>query len=157
MKKTYTEKDMLILYATIDERAYLHEDFPKYQRKLVKKLQELFNVDLSDPPKLKALYFLFRSTVRTYKQAGVHPLSGYLEASLIHITLREKTGDAGRETNNLLNEIGNTCELKQKQYQELMYQLYDLIWGATGKVVTSEDLAKVGFDTSNKPDMADYW
>lgn len=157
MSKTYTEKDMLILYATIDERAHIHEDFPNYRRELVEKLQELFDVNLSQPRRNESLLYLFRSTAKTYLLAGMNPLFSYLDATATYVELREQTGDMGLSAYDTLRGITKTCELKQQQYQQLLFQLYALMWERSGKVVTSEDLKKVGFDTSKEPDIGDYW
>lgn len=159
MSKTYSYQDMIILYCTVNEHTWIHEDFPNYRRKLVSVLQEIFDVDLTKCPENSsmALWMLFRSTTKTYKSAGIHPLSGYLEASLIHITLDRKSGPKGLEISELLRDLGQICDQKEALYQQILSKLYELILGATDRIVTSEDLAKRGFDDSQEPKRRDYY
>jgi hypothetical protein len=45
----------------------------------------------------------------------------------------------------------------REAHLQLLYELFECIYGKRDLVVTSQDLQAKGFDDSNEPRMADYW
>jgi hypothetical protein len=139
-------------------KTYVHEDFPNYYTALLSKLEEAFDIHLSHENldfDQKSLFMLFVSTVHSYQRITT-PWSGYLEAGLL-IRHLEEAGEPGRRVFAASDAIRDIMKANQAAHFEMLYALFEGIYGFVDRVVDSEQLQEMGFDDSKEPQMHDYY
>ena len=125
-----------------------------YYLKLLSLLQRQFGVDFAAPPASRvALSILFRATVDSYLSQRT-PWSHFLEEGLI-VRQVEDLGDPGETILRLTNQIAQFTIASRETHLQMLYVLFENIYGRRETVVTSADLRAQGFDDANKPDVLD--
>jgi hypothetical protein len=142
-------------------RPHIHEDFTLYYNTLLESLEALFKIKLSDVTKVSGtpnlpLASLFKNTLQSF--LGIHhPLASYLEATLIHVRLDE-LGVLGEQVHQNLREADRLMQQTQQTLRQILYDLFEGIYGPTVLTFTSQDLLDMGFGDKepNKIDYLDY-
>jgi hypothetical protein len=139
-------------------RQFVHEDFTNYYTGLLRMLEELFGVRLSSDAlsfDKRVLWMLFESTTRSLLQI-THPWDGYIDDSLLNVKL-ESCGEQGHEVYRASAAISDAGKASAAAHRRMLYALFVAIFGECSRVVTSEELARAGFDDSREPDMVNYY
>jgi hypothetical protein len=97
---------------------------------------------------------LFRATVDSYLSLRT-PWSHFLEEGLIVRTLEEQS-DQGETIFHLSDQIAHLTSASREAHLQLVYDLFERIFGKRELVVTSRDLRAQGFDDDNKPEVRDW-
>jgi len=98
---------------------------------------------------------LFNSTVRSLLQI-TSPWDNYLDATLIHKKL-EQSGELGCVVDRSSAAIDAANLASETAHREIIESLFQAIFGACIRVVTSEELLLAGFDDSKEPDISNYY
>lgn len=133
----------------------MHQDFKTYYTQLLALLEQLFGVDFAAPPEPAALWMLFMATVDSYLSIRT-PWSSFLEEGLI-IRKVEALGPQGGNMFRLSQQIQDLSEANREAHLQLLYALFERIYGKHDLVVTSQDLQAKGFDDTKEPKIIDYW
>ncbi len=140
-------------------RSHLDRDIEEYYRDLLGHLEECFGIRVYDWPSLHSekpsFQHLMQSTIRSY-HAITSPTSGYLEAGLLWMRLREQ-GEQGTEVIDWLQDIGKLCVDSGEIHKKLIRRLFVLTYGEPERVVTIQELRANGFHHKKEPDYRDYW
>lgn len=158
LKRPYDYKVLVEAYVRTQRKDYVHPDFAAYYQSLCAALEKQFDLRFSNEyfPDLRvAVWMLFESTVGSLLRITT-PWDGFLEASAIVSTL-EKSGEAGKRIDQASQTIMQATRESRQAHLEMLHELFVLMFGKTDVVVTSEQLAQVGFDDSREPDITDYY
>ena len=155
MPKTYDYKALIHTFINTRRTDLPHEDFTIYYVALLNALEDAFGITFveKDIPDRK-LWFLFRATVRSYLQIR-HPWSTFLEAGLLFNHL-ETFGEAGEQIKTYSDDLFKRAEESRQIHLDMLYQLFEMIYGRIDTVITSDDLHQRGFDDSTEPQIPDY-
>lgn len=158
LKRPYDYKVLVEVYVRTQRKDYVHPDFAAYYQSLCAALEKQFEIRFSAQyfsDSKAVLWMLFESTVGSLLQITT-PWDGFLEASLIVSTL-EKSGEAGKRIDHASQTILQATRESRQAHLEMLHELFTLMFGKTDVVVTSEQLAQVGFDDTQEPDITDYY
>ena len=132
--------------------------YTTYYASLLKALQRHFGFRMS-PEGLglpqKVFWMLFQSTVRSLLRI-TSPWADFLDESLLVKKLEER-GDLRRIVDQASRVIDDANRTSEAAHREMLDGLFQAIFGACQRVVTSEELLAAGFDDSLEPDFADYY
>ena len=78
-----------------------------------------------------------------------------LEAGLLYNKLESK-GDLGKNTLANLKHLGSLSEEKNQTQLELLYQIYQCMFGLDDKSLSSSDLRDLGLDDRQEPLWQNY-
>ena|ERR1051326_1462140 len=155
MDRTYGYRALVQAYIET-ERSDTHPDIKAYHRKLLALLEQHFGVTLASPPKTQpALWMLFRSTVHSYLSLRT-PWSHFLEEGLL-VRKLEDMGAQGQAIFERSDQIAQLTNASREAHLQMLYDLFECIYGKHALVVTSHDLRAKGFDDAQKPDPTDYY
>lgn len=155
MNKEYGYKELLHVYIEAQRvrGAWVSEEVRSYYPRLLSHLEEAFGFRLSfdavEDFDKKVLFSLFRNTAESYKDLR-NPWSNYQEATLI-IRKLEEAGVGGQRILDLSDEIREKTKENAELHLQMLYELFECIYGPTHTVVTSEQLLATGFDDSKEP------
>jgi hypothetical protein len=151
----YGYQDLIRVYIET-QRKDSHPDFKNYYTGLLTHLEQLFEINFASPPSTqRALSMLFRTTIDSYLSLRT-PWSGFLEAGLI-VKKIQALGPQGEEIFSHSDQIEETTQTSREHHLQLLFHLCEAIYGKRDRVVTSQELAARGFDTSKEPRIEDYW
>lgn len=139
-------------------RSFVHEDFTNYYTGLLRALEGLFGLRLSRDGlsfDQSVLWMLFENTTRSLLQI-THPWDGYIEDGLLHTKLHA-CGEKGQEVYRASAAIAEAGAASAVAHRNMLSALFVAIFGECSRVVTSEELARAGFDDSREPNMIDYY
>jgi hypothetical protein len=158
LKRPYDFRVLIEAYIYTRRRNFIHEDFGAYYGGLLQALQPFFgltfppaNVDIAR----RVFWNHFDSTVSSLLQIA-HPRDGYLEDSLLNFKLQD-AGELGQRVFQIEGEIGRANVASAAAHREMLYTLFEAIFGTRDRLVTSEELAAAGFDDSREPNSSDYY
>jgi hypothetical protein len=159
MNKKYDYKMLIEVYIKTQHKNHIHEDFKNYYEQLLAKLEEIFEISFSKP-KLperyqNGIHFHFLPTIDAYLSI-ITPRTYYLEDSLLNVSLRE-AGEIGQRIIAAENKAIATTNEAKAQLLEMLYIMFEAIWGKNDLVITSEELKERGFDDSKEPQIRDYY
>jgi hypothetical protein len=153
--RTYDYRALVQTYLET-ERNDVHPDVKVYYRKLLALLEQCFGIHLAQPPPAQgALWMLFRSTVHSYLSLRT-PWSHFLEEGLI-VRQLDDLGAQGQAIFQRSDQIAQLTKASREAHLQLLYDLFECIYGKQELVVTSHDLRAKGFDDAQKPDPTDYY
>lgn len=157
LNRPYDARELINVYIYTRRKDFPHEDFGRYYQALLKALQEQFHVNFTGDGisrEQRVLVGLFNSTVNSLLQI-TNPWAGYLEAGLLHRTLRESS-----ETETIVGQaseaIADANAASTDAHWEMLLALFSAAFGECTTVVTSEQLLQAGFDDSLEPKYRDY-
>lgn len=152
----YDYRQLVLTYIQTMRNDHIHADFKNYYARLLTLLEQVFEVDFSSPPSSqRALWMLFQATVSSYLSLRT-PWSNFLEAGLI-VKRIEQLGSQGEKIFQLSTQIEELEQSSREAHLQLIYELFERIYGKRDLVVTSQDLKARGFDDSKEPQITDYW
>lgn len=176
MSKIYDYKKMIQLYVSIPKYDYVHKDFRDYREKLVTVLEDIFGV-IPDDKKDKSerlndienrvgnygwsISILFGVTIEYLRQSekmGVvgNWLEGGPQSSLRQ--LRKKHSESIIDKIDIgIQSLYTHHKIVDETRYQLLYDIFVLFHGENNKIITSEDLLKLGFDDSKEPKISDYY
>ena len=156
MPKTYDYKALIHTFINTRRTDFPHEDFTIYYVALLNALEDAFGITFveKDIPD-RRLWMLFRSTLTSYLNIR-HPWSGYLDGSGILIHLKS-FGEAGEQIKTYSDQLFRRAEETRQIHLDMLYQLFEMIYGRIDTVITSDDLYQRGFDDSTEPQIPDYY
>lgn len=147
---SYDYRELIQTYIQIQRNAHRDSEFKNYYRELLTQLEQLFEVDFASPlPSQLALWMLFQATVASYLSLRT-PWSDFLEAGLIVGKLND-LGSQEEKIFQLSDHIAQLTQTSRETHLQLLSDLFECIYGKRDLVVTSQDLAARGFDTSKVP------
>jgi hypothetical protein len=153
---SYDYRELIQTYIQTQRNDRRHPAFKNYYTGLLTQLEQMFEVDFASPPSSQlALWRLFRTTVASYLSLRT-PWSGFLEAGLIVQKIKD-LGSQGEKIFLQSTQIEEGTQTSRELHLQLLSDLFECIYGKRDLVVTSQDLAARGFDTSKEPQAADYW
>lgn len=158
LDRPYDFRVLIEAYIYTQRKDFVHSDFTTYYAALLEALQRLFGIRFSrDDLRFtqKVLWMLFQSTVRSLLQI-TSPWDGYLEAGLLHKKL-EESGEPGGIVDRASAVIFEANKASEAARREILYALFQAIFGECQQVVSSEHLCKAGFDDSKEPDIVNYY
>ena len=158
LNRPYDFRVLIEAYIYTKRKNFVHSDFSTYYAALLKALEGLFGVRLSGEGlsfDQKILWGLFESTVDSLLRI-TSPWDGYLEAGLLHSKL-EESGESGKEVDRASAVIHEANEASRAAHRTMLYALLVAIFSECQRVLTSEELAKAGFDDSKEPDITNYY
>jgi hypothetical protein len=154
----YDRTALIRAYLQANQPQYLHEDFKTYSTGLLTALQQAFGIVLSydgvQNSGAGALWMLFRATAQSYLSIQ-SPRSHFIDDTLITVTL-ERLGEQGKQITALETTIQQAISTSATAHLDLLDELFVLLWGATDRLVTSDDLQQGGFDDTQEPKFSDY-
>jgi hypothetical protein len=158
MSKTYDYKMLIEVYIKTQQKNHIHEDFKNYYDQLLAKLEEIFEISFAKP-KLTESYqsgirFHFLPTIGAYLSLRT-PRTGYLEDGLVTTSL-QRAGEIGQRIIAAEDKASTTINEAKAQLLEMLYIMFEAIWGKNDLVITSEQLKERGFDDSKEPQRLDY-
>jgi len=151
--RTYNYKDLIKAYISAKRYQDASPELRDYYADLYSCLSSFFGIDLIEieqKANLKSQYCgldsLFHKALDQY--LGISsPFSGFLEAPRRICDLYKKYGKR-------LTEIENAYKAA---CFDLMREIYKIVFGATDKQITSDELKRLGFDDSEEPDELDFF
>lgn len=153
---SYNYIELIHTYLQTQRNDHRHPDSKNYYTGLLTQLEQLFGVDFASPPPSQlALWMLFRATGASYLSLRT-PGSGFLEGGLI-VQKIEALGSQGEQMLSSLKQIEEITQTSRELHLQLLYDLFEGIYGKRDLVVTPQELAARGFDTSKAPQEADDW
>lgn len=158
LDRPYDSRVLIEAYIYTRRKDFVHQDFNNYYCSLLEALQPLFGVDLSGESlsfDQRILWGLFNSTVDSLLQI-TSPWSGYLEAGLLHRTLREHE-EIDLRVREASSSIYEANQKSAEAHREMLTALFFAIFGDRPQVITSDDLRAAGFDDSKEPDITNYY
>ena len=158
LSRPYDYKVLIEAYLRTQGAGFDHPDFIGYYARLVKVLESALDVELKRDRfsfNQKVLWALFNGTVNSLCRIGT-PWSGFLEEGLI-VTKLEAAGERGEKILQASDRIGAATRESKENHYEMLYGLFELIYGEREKVISSAELLTVGFDDSLEPDIIDYY
>ncbi len=158
LKRPYDYRGLIEAYIYTQRKDFIHSDFTTYYTSLLECLQKQFGIRLSNiglPLRQKVFWMLFQSTVRSLLQI-TSPWADYVEASLLHKRLEEDR-ELGRIVNQASAVIDQANDASETAHREMLYALFQAIFGECPRIVTSEELRDAGFDDSKEPDIVNYY
>jgi len=158
LKRPYDYRVLIEAYIDTQRKDFVHADFTNYYASLLEALQTRFGIRLSREGlsfDQRVLWGLFDSTVWSLLQI-TSPWAGYLEAGLLHKKLVE-SGEAGRIVDRASAVIGEANTASEEAHREILYALFQAIFGECQRIVTSDELREAGFDDSKEPDIVNYY
>lgn len=158
LKRPYDYRVLIEAYIYSQRKDFVHSDFATYYASLLEALQARFGIRLSReglPLGRSVLWGLFKNTVDSLLQI-TNPWAGYLEAGLL-VNKLEESGEAGKTVVRASRVIGEANVASEAAHREMLYALFQAIFGECDRVVTSEELREAGFDDSREPKIDDYY
>ncbi|MBI4751893.1 MAG: hypothetical protein HY774_25695 [Acidobacteria bacterium] len=158
LKRPYDYKVLVEAYVRTQREDYVHPDFAAYYQSLCAVLEKQFEVRFSAEyfsDSKAALWMLFESTVGSLLRITT-PWDAFLEETLIVSTL-QKSGNAGKRIDQASQTILQATRESRQAHLEILHELFALMYSKTDVIITSEQLALVGFDDSQEPDIRDYY
>jgi hypothetical protein len=158
LKRPYDCRVLIEAYVYTKRKDFVHSDFTNYYAYLLEALQAHFGIRLSHESlsfDQRVLWSLFDNTVGSLLQI-TSPWDGYLEAGLLHRKL-ESSGEPGKVVEQASAVIHQANTASEAAHREIMYALFQAIFGECQRVVTSEELRAAGFDDSQEPSISDYY
>lgn len=153
---SYNYIELIHTYIQTQRDDHRSPGFKEYYTELLTQLEQLFEVDFASPPPSQlALWMLFRATIDSYLSLRT-PWSNFLEAGLL-VQKIKALGSQGERIFSCSDQIGGITQTSRELHLQLIYDLFACIYGKRDLVVTSQDLAARGFDTSKEPQAADEW
>ncbi|HEY1015687.1 MAG TPA: hypothetical protein VGE07_23465 [Herpetosiphonaceae bacterium] len=157
MDKRYDRIAFIQAYAATKEPQG-HEDFARFNSARLAALEKAFGLKLTWEGVTRAdnsdLWMLFSGAVRSYLSIST-PSDGFLDSTGINILL-EKLGDEAKPMLADLHTIVDLADASRKAHLGMLDELFVLLWGDIGTVVTSEQLRALGFDDAQEPNWLDY-
>lgn len=156
--RPYDLRALIEVYILAQRKDFVHPDFAAYYTGLLAALEGLFGVRLRREGlsfRQASLWGLFENTVRSLLRIG-SPWSGYLEASLLQRHLDE-SGEAGEVVSQASRIIHDANTASEAAHRSMLHALFVAIFGECPQVVTSEDLARAGFDDTKEPEISNYY
>ena len=148
--KQYDFKALVQIYIETKRKYHLHDDFKNYYTSLLKHLEAIFKVEITrEKSRDKTLWLLFDATIRSYLQI-IHPWNYFLEDSLIDARL-EQQGEHGEHIFAMSNRIGELNDESKTLHLQMLYELFEIMFGKVDIILTSEQLKVGGFDDSTEP------
>jgi len=147
---------LIDVYTQTQQKGSVHEDWLNYYSGLLRALEKLFGLRLSRDEltfNQRVLWGLFQSTIGSLLSLGT-PWDGYLEAGLIYRKL-EENGEFGKTVFASSDIIQRATEESRQAHRDMLHALFQAIFGAVDRVVTSAELATAGFDDSKEPLISD--
>lgn len=154
--RTYDHRALIDVYIQTRHSGRVDEDWAKYYTGLLGALETLFGLRLSQDVltfNQRVLWGLFQSTIDSYLSLGT-PWDVYLEAGLIYKKLQE-CGDFGKTVFASSDVIQKATKESRQAHRDMLHALFQAIFGAINRVVTSAELAAAGFDDSIEPTISD--
>lgn len=134
------------------------QEVRSYYPRLLSHLEESFGLRLSfdatEDFNKKVLFSLFQDTTLSYRDLR-HPWSNYQEATLI-IRKLEDAGTSGQRILHLSDKIREKTKDSAELHLQMLYELFQCIYGPINIVVTSQQLLAMGFDDSKEPKWWDF-
>lgn len=158
LKRPYDYRVLIEAYIYTHRKDFVHSDFTSYYASLLEALQARFGIRLSSDAlsfDQRVLWSLFDNTVGSLLQI-TSPWAGYLEAGLLHKKL-EASGEPGRVVDRASAVIGEANMASEAAHREILYALFQAVFGECQRFVTSEELREAGFDDSKEPDIVNYY
>jgi hypothetical protein len=151
--KTYNYKDLIKAYISAKRYQNASPELRDYYAGLYSCLSSFFGIDLHEIEQnanLKSQYCgldsLFHKALDRY--LGISsPFSDFLEAPRNICDLHDTYGI---KLSELEDKYKGVCF-------GLMCEIHRIIFGATDKQITSDELKKLGFDDSQEPDELDFF
>lgn len=159
LNRPYDFRMLIETYIYTQRKDFLHSDFNSYYAALLEVLQKQFAIRLSHEglttlPQ-RVFWMLFNSTVRSLLQI-TNPWANFLDETLLVSKLDENC-----ELRSLVNRasgvIGEANKASEAAHREMLWALFEAIFGKCQLVVTSQDLLASGFDDSKEPEIANYY
>ncbi len=152
--KQYDFKTLVQTYIETQRKYHFHDDFKDYYSSLLHKLEEIFQIKLSsrDCPDT-ALWMLFAATVSSYLSIA-SPYDGFSEMGGIIIRLQKLNG-LGSKILDEGQQIVKLAHVNQELHLQMLYDLFQAMYGKTDTIFTSDELRIHGFDDSTEPNMWD--
>jgi hypothetical protein len=148
--KQYDFKTLVQIYIETKRKHHLHEDFKNYYAGLLKHLEAIFKVEITvDKSRDKTLWLLFDATIRSYLQI-IHPWNYFLDDDAINVQL-QKQGERGEQIFAMSNRLGEINDESKELHLQILYDLFEIMFGKVDMVMTSEQLKVGGFDDSTEP------
>ncbi len=149
-KTTYDYRS-LVEAITAARKSYDHQDFNDYYTALAKCLRKVLGLRLeSEERNLELLLDSTFSSLRAIR----HPLSGWLEATSTFATLERKGALA--DVQEQMDRIVAANKESERAHLALLYKLFEVLYGKSDMVVTSNDLWAAGFDDTAEPEIRYY-
>jgi hypothetical protein len=160
LKRPYDYRVLIDVYIYTQRKDFVNRPrFKNYYASLLDVLERQFGVrfsgeGLSSPQKVFLL--LFRSTVRSLLQI-TNPWADYVDETLLILKLNENPA-----LRSVVDQagvlIGEANTKSTAAHREMLDALFLAVFGATERVVTSEDLRAAGlFDDTWEPTIDEYW
>jgi hypothetical protein len=159
--KVYDFKALIETYISFrssEGRANLgdyEKEWYKYYSELLAKLEELLGVRLSDssstrPGNRRAFHLrpFFRTTVVSLLAIQT-PLTGWDEVGFLKDI--DESGEPGREVRRVLTKIEELSDVSRSAHYQMLYALFECMYGKIETVVSSEQLRRAGFDDAQVP------
>lgn len=129
-----------------------------YYTDLLEALERLFEVRLSEEAILfdkQPLWRLVDSTIVSLFRI-TSPWDGYLEGTPITRALMANA-EAAEAMRRATQKIGEANVASEYAHRDLIHALFKAIFGEPRRVVTSEELARAGFDDSRELEIIDHY
>jgi hypothetical protein len=136
------------------------KDCHKYYSTLLAKLEELLGVRLSErscilPGNRRAsrIYPFFRTTVDSLRAIQT-PLTGWDEAGFLRDV--DESGETGQDVRRAMTKINELSSESRRAHYQMLYALFECMYGKIETVVSSEQLRHAGFDDAQLPVAGPY-
>ncbi len=168
MSKTYDFKALIQAY--IDLRCHSQPEpasvFHTYYAGLVEHLELLFNVSLSkttfDAKDQQHFEDHWRRTPGVNRRSSwLHfdlTITNYLKVANIRTAYAWSQGDwfFDKHVTQAREVIAQGADLLMQGHLQMLYVIFEQVFGPVNAVFTSNDLLTVGFDDSTEPDLDEY-
>ena len=158
LRPPYDYRMLIEAYIYAQRKDFVHSDFTTYYVSLLEALQRLFGLRLVREGlsfNKAVLWSLFENTVESLLQI-TNPWAGYLEAGLLYKKL-EESGEPGRVVIRASEVIWEANRTSEAAHHDILYALFQAIFGECQRIVTSEELRASGFDDSKEPNIGNYY
>lgn len=143
------------------QRKHIHPDFDRYYTTLLSKLEDAFGIPMSEkriykpdaPRQAQSLWQMFASAVGSYVSIRT-PWDTFLESGAL---LHRLDSAERHKMFGFAYKISELAKESQSVHMELIYTLFEMMYGHVDTIVTSEDLLAQGFDDTTEPQLEDYY
>lgn len=154
----YTRKDLIRSYLDAERYKSAAQELAEDASGFTAALQQAFQLSLSDllAQNFPSTQWLFATLFKRGIEAIRAQETGVLEEGLL-LNKLEKQGTTGQKLSEQYASLGRTRSEVTRQAVTLLVTVVDAAYPNAPETVTSEDLLRLGFDGSQRPDPMDYW
>jgi hypothetical protein len=159
LKRPYDYRVLIEAYIFTQRKDFINlPAYTTYYASLLEALERHYGIRMSTEElafSQKVLWMLFQSTVRSLLRI-TNPWADFLDETLLVKKLEENI-ELRRIVDQASSAIDEANRASEAAHREMLDALFQAIFGACQRIVTSEELLAAGFDDSREPDFADYY